>query len=203
MIGKFPSIKNGRMVWWESQLERDFLYLLEIDPDVISYEAQPLKMEYFMEGKIHRYTPDVRVIRTDRKQIVEVKDEAKSKKEEYVQLFRRVGPICQKEGYEFIVVTDREIRIQPRLDNVKMIYKYAKTPVTTKHQILLYAIFGERETLTLEEVIKGFASKGERAATVYALIFGGILSVDLSRPLNIGSEVWLSLALSNKRSKAA
>lgn len=203
VIGKFPSIKNNSMIWWESQLERDFLYLLEIDPDVISYGEQPLKIEYFADGKIHKYTPDVRVIRSNKKQIVEVKDEKKAKEEEYVKLFRKVAPICRREGYEFIVVTDREIRVQPRLNNIKLIYKYAKTPVTTAHQILLYEMFANRETLAMGEIIKEFASKGMRAATVYALIFRGILSADLSRPINPGSEVRLSLALPKSRRKAA
>jgi len=199
VIGKFPSIKNGIMVWWESQLERDYHYLLEIDPDVISYQAQPVKIEYFSEGKIHTYTPDVRVTRSGRKQIVEVKDEKKAKREEYVNLFRKIEPICREEGYEFVVVTDKEIRIQPRLNNVKFIYKYAKTPVTTEHQILLYSMFEDRTTMSLAEIIKGFASKGLRAATVYALIFRGILSADFLQPINPGSEVRLSLALPDSR----
>lgn len=203
VIGKFPSIKCGKMVWWESQLERDFLYLIEIDPDVLSYEEQPLKIEYFSDGKVHKYTPDFRVIRTDRKQIVEVKDAKKAKKEEYVELFRRIGPICAREGYEFIVATDREIRIQPRLKNIKFLYKYAKTPITTAHQILLYTVFGDKETLTLGEIIRGFASKGFRAATVYASIFRGILSIDLSRPINPETEVRLSLMLLKSGDRAA
>ncbi len=194
VIGKFPSIKTRKMHWYESLLERDFHYLLEIDPDVLSYDTQPLKIEYLLDGKIHKYTPDVRVIRRNRGQIVEVKNEEKARKEEYVKLFRKVGPICKREGYQFVVVTDKDIRVQPRLNNVKLIYKYAKTRVTTEHQILLHRIFREKETLRLEDVIKGFASKGLRAAVVYALIFRGILWADLSRPINRESEVRLSLA---------
>ncbi len=203
VIGKFPSIKNNSMSWWESQLERDYHYLIEFDPDVVSYETQSLKIEYFADGKIHRYTPDFRVIRSNKKQIVEVKDEKKARKEEYVTLFGKVRPICEREGYQFVVVTDKDIRVQPRLNNVKLIYKYAKTRVTTAHQILVYEIFANRETLQLGEIIEGFSLKGMRAATVYALIFKGILWIDLSQPINPGSAVRLSLALPKSRSKAA
>ncbi len=203
VIGKFPSIKCGKMVWWESQLERDFLYLIEIDPDVLSYEEQPLKIEYFSDGKVRKYTPDFLVIRTDRKQIVEVKDEKKAKKEEYVELFRKIGPICAQEGYEFIVATDREIRVQPRLKNVKFLFKYAKTPVMTAHQVLLYSIFGDREALPLREIGRGFVAKGFKASAVYALIFCGILSIDLSRPISPETEARLSLALLKGRERAA
>ena len=38
IIGKFPSLKMNTAIWWESQLERDYIYLLEIDPDVLSVD---------------------------------------------------------------------------------------------------------------------------------------------------------------------
>jgi hypothetical protein len=46
VIGKFPSLKMNRVIWWESQLERDYIYLLEIDPEVLSYSEQPFTISY-------------------------------------------------------------------------------------------------------------------------------------------------------------
>ncbi|MGQ4648881.1 hypothetical protein [Lyngbya aestuarii] len=46
VIGKFPSLKMNAVIWWESQLERDYIYLLEIDPEVLSYGEQPLTISY-------------------------------------------------------------------------------------------------------------------------------------------------------------
>jgi hypothetical protein len=51
-------------VWWESQIERDYIYLLEIDTDVISYKSQPFFLNYMKEGKTRKYTPDFWVKRT-------------------------------------------------------------------------------------------------------------------------------------------
>lgn len=203
VIGKFPSLKMVKMVWWESQIERDYLYLLEFDSDVISYEEQPLKVSYHIDGKPHLYTPDLRVVRRSKRQIAEVKDDENANKEEWVRLFRTVAPICQREGYEYIVVTDSVIRVQPRLDNLKLIYKYARASVTTEHQILLYGIFANRELLTLEEIIRGFVSKGTAENTVYALIQRGILSLDLLQPIKPESVVRLSLAPPDYRRKIA
>ena len=31
-IGKFSSVKTGRVAWYESLLERDYMYLLDFDP---------------------------------------------------------------------------------------------------------------------------------------------------------------------------
>ncbi|MBD2181884.1 hypothetical protein H6S82_00250 [Planktothrix sp. FACHB-1355] len=33
VIGKFLSLKMNTTIWWESQIERDYIYWLEIDPD--------------------------------------------------------------------------------------------------------------------------------------------------------------------------
>jgi len=203
VIGKFPSLKMGKMLWWESQLERDNDYLIEIDPDVLSYEEQPLKIRYFLDGKVHWYTPDLRVVRQDSKQIIEVKDEEHANSPEYIELFRRVAPICHRNGYEFIVVTDSTIRVQPRLDNVKLIYKYAKTLVTSEHQMLLYTLFSDKGSLTLGEISKWFASKGIPDGIVYSLIYNGILSVDFMRPIGKGTAVTLSLPLLSQRRKTA
>jgi hypothetical protein len=70
VIGKFPSIKMDAIIWWESQIERDYIYLLEIDPDVISYVGQPFKIFYTDLGKSRSYTPDFLVKRTKSAEIV-------------------------------------------------------------------------------------------------------------------------------------
>ena len=35
-VGRFPSLKGNCMIHWESQLERDFVYLLEFDRAVLA-----------------------------------------------------------------------------------------------------------------------------------------------------------------------
>ena len=42
VTGGFASYKNKRIVKWESQIERDFLYLLEFDDSVVSYYSQAI-----------------------------------------------------------------------------------------------------------------------------------------------------------------
>src|SRR5947208_8398615 len=55
---------------FESSLERDFLLLLDFDPDVEFYEEQPVKITYHDDrGRRRTYTPDVFVrYRADRLQ---------------------------------------------------------------------------------------------------------------------------------------
>lgn len=77
VIGKFPSMKMNTIIWWESQIERDYIYLLEIDPNVESYKGQPFKIHYTSSGSGRSYTPDFWVTRPDRQQVVEVKPASK------------------------------------------------------------------------------------------------------------------------------
>src|SRR5260370_2053375 len=118
-IGKFFSVKTGRVAWYEALTERDYMYLLDFDRDVTFWWEQPLQMRYSHDGKTHRYTPDLEVHRTSKKQIVEVKPKDKVESGERDFLFRTAAAICDPEGYEFIVVTDEQIRQQPKLTNVK------------------------------------------------------------------------------------
>lgn len=154
VIGKFSSLKMGQVIWWESQIERDYIYLLEFDPDVVSYEEQPLRIEYYLDGKKHRYTPDFLVRKADKRIIVEVKREEEALKEKNQCIFRIVSYMCACNGYEFIVVTNTMIRLQPRLDNIKLLTKYQRTPIDDpQYQIACYELFANRHEISLGELV--------------------------------------------------
>lgn len=194
IIGIFPSLKMRKSIWWESMIERDYIYLLEIDPEVKSYKEQPFKINYILNGKKHIYTPDFLVERTDKKQVIEVKPEVKTKSPEFVIFYKCISKVLQKEGYEYMVVTDQKIRIQPKLDNVKLLHKYARISISINNQIDIHNYFSKRNESTLREIETFFISKGVETQILYALIYWGILSTDLSKPINSSSVVTLSTA---------
>lgn len=193
LIGKFPSFKTGRVIWYESLLERDYMYLLEIDSDVISYREQPGRIYYTLDGRRHHYTPDLLVERKSEKQIVEVKLKKAAEKEKYRRLFCIARDACHREGYVFRVATDETIRLQPRLNGVKLLYKYARTVLLPQHQIGCHEFFTVKQEAPLGEVTQFFASRGIGQQVVYALIFHGVLSVDLMRPLTRDAVVRLPI----------
>lgn len=59
VTGKYPSLKNGRMMQWESQLEKDAFLMFEFDYTVESYCEQPAKISYTLNGKRHFHIPDI------------------------------------------------------------------------------------------------------------------------------------------------
>lgn len=197
-IGKFPSLKMGRIIWYESLLERDYIYLLEFDSDVVAYHEQPCRIHYTYKGKHRRYTPDLHVQRNDKRLIVEVKPKAKVFSERNTLLFRIASQICREQDYEFMVVTDELIRGQ-RLENIKLLYKYARTPVFPQHQIVCHEFFAKTEEAALGEFIEFFTSQNIERQVVYALVYWGVLAIDLMQPISLSSVVRLPMPSSAAR----
>jgi TnsA-like endonuclease N terminal len=203
-IGKFPSLKNGRAVWYESLLERDFMFLLEIDPDVVSYKEQPTTIRFRAGDDIYTYTPDFLVVRKKTMQIVEVKPAERVKEEKYQTLFQHAREIFRKWGYEFVVVTESVIHKQPLLDNVKLLHKYSRTPISCGDQLEAHNFLAGKDRSTLSEISKHFVSKGKPKQVIYALIYFGIVSADLgAASLGPGLTVRLPLRVSGKEKKIA
>lgn len=193
VIGKFPSLKMRRLICWESQIERDYIYLLEFDPAVISYAEQPLRISYYLDDKERHYTPDFLVKRSDKNLIVEVKQEVEAQKEENQQLFRIASAICARDNYEFVLVTDTMIRVQPRLDNIKLLTRYQRVPIhDPQYQIICYELFSKCSEVCFGEVMQFFASRSIGKQIVFSLLYWGILAVDLTQPITVESAVRFS-----------
>ena len=192
VIGKFPSVKMNEVIWWESQLERDYIYWLEIDPDVISYKSQPFFINYRSEGKKRKYTPDFWVKRPDKEQVIEVKPAQKITSQKNTALWRKIIPLCEEKGWEFVVVTDEMIRIQPQLDNIKLLYKYARIPLSFQNYLDCKLYFLEKEIIDLKQAAFDLAPKGISYLHLYKLLYAGWLETDLSQPISLESLIRLS-----------
>jgi hypothetical protein len=192
-IGTFPSLKLRRLVWWESPVERDYIHLLEPDRTVKYYQEQPLKIRYVLDGKEHFYTPDFMIWRGLKIQIVEVKPESKIYQEKYQHLFMMAGQACNEAGYEFLVVTDTMIRVQPKLNNIKTFRRYARVPINSpQHLHHCKDIFSRRSEMALGEVLESLAVKQVYKPTVYGLLYWGILETNLLEPVNKDSRIRLT-----------
>jgi hypothetical protein len=192
-IGKFPSLKMGRMVWWESPVERDYIHLLEPDGTVSFYKEQPLKIHFILDGKEYFYTPDFLVRRAGKIQIVEVKPEKKIHCEENQRRFRAASKACSQCGYEFIIATDVVIRVQPRLDNIKLFRKYYRTPLNCPlYNLYCQEFFSRKSELAAGELLPLFTSRGVSERVFYALLYWGVLRVDLMKTFSKDSVISLS-----------
>lgn len=181
--GRFPSRKAGRMVAFESRLERDHLLLLEADPNVKTFEEQPVTIEFEGARGRRRYTPDCRVEYIDgTTELVEVKyaadldaldAEARADLAEAQDAARRH---CARFGWRFRVVTDRDIRT-PALVRAETLRMYARAPSTLPTlRPRIEAHLGGREGVTLAELVATVAHPETRACVLHLVWVGELVA---------------------------
>ncbi len=125
-IGNFSSCKMETSFRYNSLLQKDFMYWLEFDTDVLSYDTPAITVNYQSNGKEKSHTPDFQVVRYQKKQIIEVKSQKTVESEKYIQLYKMLSGLYDETGWTFVVLTELEIRREPILSNIKLLYGYAR-----------------------------------------------------------------------------
>lgn len=126
--GYYPSRKLGRMVAWESLLERDALLLLEFSPGVIFYQEQPTVVTYPDGNGVRQYFPDFELVLHDGVRVhLEVKPLSKLLRPSIAKRFDAVISRYASRGQEFRIVTEQEIRREPLMRNVRQLDRLART----------------------------------------------------------------------------
>lgn len=155
IIGYYPSLKMGRMVAFESTIERDLVYLLDYERQVEEFNEQPCKIEYLHNGKKHTYTPDFLIgFVGGHKAIVECKPVELTSKEENQRKFEAGRQWAANEGVSYEVVTDEMLRQGCRLQNIKFLSQFARhqLPVAVKQQIFKL-LQSSPQSLSIEEIL--------------------------------------------------
>jgi hypothetical protein len=145
LTGLVLNTRTQSMTAFESSLERDFLLLLDFDPEVEFYEEQPVKITYPDDrGRRRTYTPDVFVryridhlrARHTRPLLCEVKyrDDLREHWTAYRPKFRAAQHYARQHGWRFRLVTERHVRT-PYLENIKFLRSYRAAPVNDQHQV--------------------------------------------------------------------
>lgn len=186
-IGKFPSLKNKTTIWFESHLERDFIYLIEFDKKIVKYCEQPFKVNYHIDKKSHFYTPDFLLSQENKKQVIEVKPHSKTEKEEFKSFSNLITEYLAGQGYEYLVVTDQTIRIQPRLSNIKLLWYYARIPITNRHQVLVHELFCKFKEISFADFSSFLSQINEPRELVFSLLFHGYLVIDIDKQITANS----------------
>jgi len=89
----------------------------EVTRSISAIQAQPLQLSFELDGKRVRYTPDYAVTRASRSALIEVKPDKVARTEDAQVFFAAAREAAQLRGYDFEVVTDKELRAGHRLAN--------------------------------------------------------------------------------------
>lgn len=181
-VYKFASSKNGEMILCESSLEFDTCFHLEYSKDVVSYLTQPTGFYYEFEGKSPPYTPDFLVKFLNGSQCFwEVKPRIQAQEVSFQDKFSAKKCAAAELGYKLNLVTDRQIRLNPILNNLKLIHAHSGYYELTKIQSQIIKIVWNLGEAPLHYVADSLDLPIPNAkASVLQLLAIGELFADLS-----------------------
>jgi len=179
--GKFPSKKNGRMIHWESQLERDAIYLFEFSPGVANYQEQPFKTHYTLDGRTRRYTPDFLVtLLTNERIVIEVKPAERLHDPSEQRRFGRIAGHLQQSEHPFQILTEQQIRQPQLLENLQLLHRYRGKRLTPLER----RAYREKLSVLPEITFVSVELSLNDSTVIWNLIDEGILTCDMRVPLN-------------------
>tara|TARA_Y100000310_G_scaffold327704_1_gene394479 strand:+ start:158 stop:793 length:636 start_codon:yes stop_codon:yes gene_type:complete len=190
---KFASQKINATCLVESSLEFDACFHFEYSREIKTFEAQPLGFEYEFEGRICRYTPDFLITHDENSQkFIEIKPYSKIANPEFRARFAQKQLIAKEQiGIELILVTDKQIRVYPALDNLKLLHRYSGFQSLTDLQLSIIQLLSQWRKLTIQDLVRTLkASIGEVLASVYRLLSLGSVNSDLNTELTLESVIW-------------
>lgn len=183
--GYFPSKKLGRMVAWESPLERDAILLFEYSPGVASYEEQPELILYPDGDEVRRYFPDFEITTTSGIKLhIEVKNSRKLSIPKTAAKYRTIAAHYQSEGRHYRILTEREIRREPLFSNLKRLIQY-------HHSGELLDTALDHVTRKLRNGTLQMSALELDTPSIWRLLAHGHLRCDLKSPIKASSLMWL------------
>lgn len=178
--GVFPSVKNQRMVAWESLLERDAIVLFELSPGVIAYEEQPSIEQYYEGTASRKYYPDFALtLRNGSVAHVEVKPKKKLSNKLVHARLNLIAANYQRQSRQFWILTDEEIRKQPRLSNLSQCAYHLKAGRSEMPPLWQLHELRRRDDWTFEQLTTALGD----APSIFRLLASGLAFCDLDEPI--------------------
>ena len=186
-VGNFSSCKMGTSVSYSSLLQKDFMYWLEFDPDVLSYSTPAISFDYYHNGKQKCYAPDFQVVRRQKKQIIEVKPQKVIERDKYQRLYQFLSDICNETGWMFVALTESEVQREPILSNIKLLYRYERENFSVDEYRGCLETVRSIVPASLTEVAAALNEQKIRQNVLFKLLFHHLVEIDLNRSINADS----------------
>lgn len=168
------------MVAWESLLERDALVLFELSPGIISFSEQPTVEVYYDGAEQKKYFPDFALtLRNEHIVHVEVKPASKLLRDQVAYRYGLIAEQHKRQRRHFWLLTDKEIRREPRLSNLKLLAYHRRRLPSSNELYNLQKAIQIIAPATLDKV----ASLIGGIHIAYELLAYGYLTCDLDLPI--------------------
>lgn len=191
--GDFPSLKLRRMVRYGSTIERDLLYFLEYWQAVTWYREQPMTIEHpLADGQVHRYTPDYEIHEGPVRIIAECKPTARLGSSQAEQQ-RQIGRVwAETNGYRFVTFTDTELRAGHQLENLKLLWRYARCR-NRELQPQILSLAKQDVVCSIDGLCQQFGRPPHEVLPVVCyLLFHQQLHTELTQPFSTATTLWMA-----------
>lgn len=198
ITGQISSVKNNDIIEFESQLERNLIYILERRVDVEIYCEQPIIIEYFDGNKKRKYIPDFYIKYFDGKEeLIEVKyqNELLEKKEALEGKFKAAREFCNSNNILFKVLTEDDINTC-EFFNSKFLSNYRRPAFKPNLGDIEYIlnILNKFEKMTvnnlLDECSKDDNRKAELLFHIWYLISNYLIKFNEEENLSMNTLIW-------------
>lgn len=177
------------------------MLLVEFDSEVLTYEEQPVRIDYLSaDGKARHYTPDILVTYRRIPNSTRLKPpllaEIKYRRDlfehwrELKPKFRAARRYAKERGWTFKIITDVEIRT-PYLKNVKFLRQYQRRPINPHDEGLLLRKVSELGSTDPESLLTALCQDARDRARLlpplWSLVAWRKIGADLNRPLTMRS----------------
>lgn len=197
VVGYINSKKSEQEVQFESLLEKEFLFILQFDSNVISIQDQPVRIPFTLRGEERTYVPDFLVKYKDGKTVLfEVKYEMdlQTNSRKYAARFKAGKIFASSQGFLFRVITDKQIRTQYK-ENLKYLLLFRNSSAELEHQHTILNLLREYKQLSFLQLIDliGDCSETQRALIrpFWTLLWNQVITADMFAPLTMQSKVWV------------
>lgn len=186
--GRFPSKKMGRMVDWESQLERRACYRFEFSTAVLTFQEQPQPIRFRIGDQLVKYTPDFELsLINGETWFVEIKPYDHLQRPDLSERLSLASEWYRSNGNRFVVITDKEL-IYPDLElNLAFLRHFLAHDLSKSSISHAVNWLSQSDFPTLGGLLEYFGDK----VTAYALLSQHLIGTDLSKPIDLNSELFL------------
>ena len=189
--GKYPSLKLGRWIHWESKVERDGQRLVDVAPDVSYFGEQPVRIDFGCEDCILSHVPDLLVrFFSGMAWLVEFKDDNDPELEFSQARADLLARPLAALGFSYVLVVHSDLRRESYLSNALWLRRHGRRPHNLATWEKSRRLFSHSGSMTLREFCAAGADHRESVRSAAALIMAGNIRVDMAEP--IGPETCMS-----------
>jgi hypothetical protein len=196
--------KCGRLVQFESELERTLILLLERDPSVADFVSQPLTISFAIpDGRACHYTPDFQVWHTDGRVALHEVTLVARRQMQAPQPLRELAAqaFCRQRGWDYVLHTDHTLPTGIPYANLDLLSafratSYADPPRVAWWHAQLAGQPAASPLLILASVTAG-TERGALLSTLYHLLWHDHIQMDWHQPffwrgaLHPAAQIWL------------